>query len=297
MSSKNSKGSNKGSSKKRSPKGRPAPGQLAQITTPEEYWRAGVMGEVSREQIGFLAEGLFKELWMRCGKQVAIDQVSLMIAEIQFSRGFDLLYKVHDNGAALREFHKSLKIREDILGKDHRDTGKTYCFVGHALRESRDYDNALGQYRSALRILVALLGKTHNHTKDVISCVDDVLKAKGMPDEKVSDYLTCLLTSMEHKRNGDELMETNGGDYDLAIQAYKKALVVEEIAVVGKYHPDTAEIYSKIGSCLARAGDLKNACVEYGNALSIYAVTLGSEHKDTKEALKNIQDLPSLMMR
>eukprot|EP00536_Pseudo-nitzschia_multiseries_P013848 jgi/Psemu1/261756/estExt_Genewise1Plus.C_6230023 len=179
-----------------------------------------------------------------------------MVAEVQFSRGFDLLYKIHDNEAALLEFNKSLKIRETILGKDHRDTGKTYCFVGHTLREMRDYDNSLGQYRSALRILVALLGKNHN-----------------------------------------ELMESNGGDFDLAIEAYKKALIVEEIDVIGKYHPDTAEIYSKIGSCLARTGDLKKACVEYGNALSIYAVTLGSDHRDTKEALKHIQNLPSLMMR
>lgn len=304
-----SKASEQKKSKRPSGKGRPPPGKGARggntpprsskdFNSPEDYWRSSVTAEVSREQIGFLAEGLFKELWARCGKQVAIDQVSLMIAEVQFSRGFDLLYKIHDNEAALREFHKSLKIREDILGKDHRDTGKTYCFVGHALRENRDYDNALGQYRSALRILVALLGKAHNHTKDVISCVDDVLKCKGMKDEMVGDYLTRLLTSMEHKRNGDELMETtNGGDYDLAIQAYRKALIVEEIEVVGKYHPDTAEIYSKIGSCLARAGDLKSACVEYGNALSIFAVTLGSDHKDTKETLKNIQNLPSLMMR
>mmetsp|Transcript_13863 Transcript_13863/g.38972 ORF Transcript_13863/g.38972 Transcript_13863/m.38972 type:complete len:305 (+) Transcript_13863:32-946(+) len=265
--------------------------------SPEEYWKNGVLTEVSREQIGFIAEGLFKELWARCGKQVAIDQVSLMVAEVQFSRAFDLLYKIHDNEAALQEFNKSLKIRETILGKDHRDTGKTYCFVGHTLREMRDFDNSLGQYRSALRILVALLGKNHGHTKDVISCVDDVLKAKGYPDGQVSDYLTCLLTSMEHKRNGDELMESNGGDFDLAIEAYKKALIVEEIDVIGKYHPDTAEIYSKIGSCMARTGDLKKACVEYGNALSIYAVTLGSDHRDTKEALKHIQNLPSLMLR
>jgi len=279
---------------------------------PEDYWRNGVLSEVSREQIGFLAEGLFKELWARCGKDVAIDQVSLMISEVQFTRGFDLLYKIHDNDAALIEFHKSLKIRENILGRDHRDTGKTYCFVGHTLREQRDYDSALGQYRSALRILVALLGKDHNHTKDVISCVDDVLKAKGLPDEEVSDYLTCLLTSMEHTRKGDELMETNGGDYDLAMQEYKQALIVEELSTgqqgggqqhassgsaIGKYHPDTGEIYSKIGSYLARMGDLKGACVEYGNALSIYAVTLGSDHRDTKDALKNIQNLPSLMMR
>lgn len=279
--------------------GRSVAGSVSRVQPggPEEYWKNGVLTEVSREQIGFIAEGLFKELWARCGKQVAIDQVSLMVAEVQFSRGFDLLYKIHDNEAALLEFNKSLKIRETILGKDHRDTGKTYCFVGHTLREMRDYDNSLGQYRSALRILVALLGKNHSHTKDVISCVDDVLKAKGYPDEQVGDYLTCLLTSMEHKRNGDELMESNGGDFDLAIEAYKKALIVEEIDVIGKYHPDTAEIYSKIGSCLARTGDLKKACVEYGNALSIYAVTLGSDHRDTKEALKHIQNLPSLMMR
>ena len=259
-----------------------------------------MLAEVSPQQIGFLAEGLFKELWSRCGKDIAVNQISLMVAEVQFARGFDLLYKIHDNEAALIEFKKCLKIREHILGGDHRDTGKTYCFVGHTLREKRDYDNSLGQYRSALRILVALLGKNHNHTKDVISCVDDVLKAKDLPDEEVSDYLTCLLTSMEHKRKGDELMETDGGDYDLAIEEYKKALVVEEIsgiASLGKYHPDTGAIYSKIGTCLAKMGDLKAAAVEYGQALSIYAVTLGSDHNDTKEALQSIQNLPSLMMR
>mmetsp|Transcript_2097 Transcript_2097/g.4855 ORF Transcript_2097/g.4855 Transcript_2097/m.4855 type:complete len:502 (+) Transcript_2097:208-1713(+) len=271
-----------------------AGGPSSEPGSPEYHWNNSVLKEVSKEQIGFIAEGLFKELWVRCGQEVAIDQVSLMIAEVQFSRGFDLLYKVHDNDAALVEFRKCLVIRERILGKDHRDTGKTYCFVGHALREQREYDDAVGQYRSALRILVALLGKDHNHTKDVISCIDDVLKAKGLPDPEVSDYLTTLLSSMEHKRNGDEFGEE--GNFDMAVGEYKKALIVERIPEA-KYHPDTGEIYSKIGACLARQGELKRACVEYGNALSIYAVTLGSDHHDTKDALRNIQNLPALMIR
>jgi tetratricopeptide (TPR) repeat protein len=261
---------------------------------PEEHWNETVLREVSKEQIGFLAEGLFKELWARCGREVAVDQVSLMVAEVQFSRGFDLLYKVHDNDSALTEFRKCLALREAILGKDHRDTGKTYCFVGHALREKREYDDAVGQYRSALRILVALLGKDHNHTKDVISCIDDVLKAKGLPDSEVSDFLTILLSSMEHKRTGDNFAQE--GNFDMAIGEYRKALVVEQIPEA-KYHPDTGEVYSKIGACLARQGELKRACVEYGNALSIYAVTLGGDHMDTKEALRNIQNLPALMIR
>lgn len=261
---------------------------------PEEHWSERVLKEVSKEQIGFIAEGLFKELWARCGKDVAIDQVSLMIAEVQFSRGFDLLYKVHDNDAALSEFRKCLHIRESILGKDHRDTGKTYCFVGHALREKRDYDEAIGQYRSALRILVALLGKDHNHTKDVISCIDDVLKAKGLADNDSATYLTTLLSSLEHKRSGDKYVEE--GNHDMAIAEYKKALVVEQIPH-GKHHPDTGDIYGSIGHSLARQGELKKSVVEYGNALAIYAVTLGGDHPDTKEALKNIQNLPSLMLR
>lgn len=261
---------------------------------PEEHWNHNVVREVSKEQIGFIAEGLFKELWARCGKDVATDQVALMIAEVQFSRGFDLLYKVHDNDSALVEFRKCLSIREGILGKDHRDTGKTYCFVGHALREKRDYDEAVAQYRSALRILVALLGKDHSHTKDVISCIDDVLKAKGMSDSDALDYLTAVLTSMEHKRGGDNLAEE--GNHDMAVAEYRKALVVEEISQ-GKHHPDTGDIYANIGNSLARQGELKKACVEYGNALAIYAVTLGGDHPDTKETLKNIQNLPTLMLR
>jgi tetratricopeptide (TPR) repeat protein len=217
-----------------------------------------------------------------------------MIAEVQFSRGFDLLYKVHDNDAALGEFRKCLSIREKILGKDHRDTGKTYCFVGHALREKREYDEAVGQYRSALRILVALLGKEHNHTKDVISCIDDVLKAKGLAENEAAEYLTTVLNSLEHKRNGDTFAEE--GNHDMAIAEFKKSLIIEQIPE-GKHHPDTGDIYGQIGTSLARQGELKKACIEYGNALAIYAVTLGGDHPDTKDALKKIQNLPSLTIR
>jgi tetratricopeptide (TPR) repeat protein len=254
----------------------------------EEHWNESVLKEVSKEQIGFLAEGLFKELWARCGKDVASDQVALMIAEVQFSRGFDLLYKVHENDAALEEFKKSLDIRETILGKDHRDTGKTYCFVGHALREKRDYDDAIGQYRRALRVLVTLLGKDHNHTKDVISCIDDVLKAKGMNDQEAGSFLATLLRSLESKNKGDVALEE--GNTAIAIGAYKNALVVESIPE-GRNHPDTGEIYSLIADSLARQGELKAASVEYGNALAIFASTLGGDHPDTVEALDRIQNV------
>ena len=205
-----------------------------------------------------------------------------------FAKAFDLLYKVHDNDSALVEFQKSLAIRESILGKDHRDTGKTYCFVGHALREKRDYDEAVCQYRRALRVLVTLLGRDYNHTKDVISCIDDVLKAKGLNDQEASKYMATLLKSLELKNSGDAALQE--GNTAVAIGAYKKALMVEEIPL-GRNHPDTGDIYSLIGDSLAKQGELKAASVEYGNALAIYASTLGGDHPDTKEALDNIQNV------
>ena len=263
-----------------SPKGPPAP--------VEEHWNEQVLKEVSKEQIGFIAEGLFKELWTRCGKDVAGDQVSLMIAEVQFSRGFDLLYKVHDSESALSEFNKCLAIRESILGKDHRDTGKTYCFVGHALREKRDYDTSISEYRRALRVLVTLLGKDHNHTKDVISCIDDVLKAKGLNDSQAAEYLTTLLKSLESKIAADAALVE--GDTSLAVGLYRKALIIEDLPD-GRNHPDTADIYSSIASAYAKQGELQKAAVEYGSALGIYASTLGGNHPDTMEALENITNV------
>jgi tetratricopeptide (TPR) repeat protein len=254
----------------------------------EEHWNGHVLKEVSKEQIGFIAEGLFKELWARCGKDVANEQVSLMIAEVQFSRGFDLLYKVHDSESALAEFKKCLAIRESILGKDHRDTGKTYCFVGHALREKRDYDSSLGDYRRALRVLVTLLGKDHNHTKDVISCIDDVLKAKGLNDSHAAEYLTTLLKSLEYKRNGDTAVQD--GNTSVAVNFYRKALIVENLPD-GRNHPDTADIYTCIANSFAKQGELQKAAVEFGSALGIYASTLGGDHRDTMEALENITNV------
>ena len=49
------------------------------------------------------------------GQNLAPVRGTLMIAEVQFSRGFDLLYKVHDNDSALVEFRKCLQIRESII--------------------------------------------------------------------------------------------------------------------------------------------------------------------------------------
>lgn len=263
----------------------PAKGQPAPV---EEHWNEQVLKEVSKEQIGFIAEGLFKELWARCGKNVAGEQVSLMIAEVQFSRGFDLLYKVHDSESALLEFNKCLAIRESILGKDHRDTGKTYCFVGHALREKRDYDTAISQYRRALRVLVTLLGKAHNHTKDVISCIDDALKAKGLNDANAAEYLTTLLKSLENKISADAALQE--GNTSVAISLYRKALCIEDLPD-GRNHPDTADIYSSIANSFAKQGELQKAAVEYGNALGIYASTLGGDHPDTMGALENITNV------
>jgi hypothetical protein len=45
---------------------------------------------------------------------------------------------------------------------------------------------------------------------------------------------------------------------------------------------------------MARQGELKKAVVENGHVL---AISLWADHPDTREALRNIQNLPLLMIR
>lgn len=77
------------------------------------------------------------------------------------------------------------------------------------------------------------------------------------------------------------------GDYEKALEYYKKALIIKE-QVLGIEHPSTATTYNNLADAYAKRGDCGNAlkCLEI--ALTIYEKTLGSEHLNTAKAINNI---------
>jgi tetratricopeptide (TPR) repeat protein len=62
------------------------------------------------------------------------------------------------------------------------------------------------------------------------------------------------------------LVYDNKGDYDIALEYYEKALVIRE-KILGKKHPDTANIYNNIAEVYRSQGN-------YNSALELYQKSL-----------------------
>jgi tetratricopeptide (TPR) repeat protein len=77
------------------------------------------------------------------------------------------------------------------------------------------------------------------------------------------------------------------GDYNTALDYYKKALTIRE-KVLGTEHPDTATSYNNIANTYKAQGDYDTALEYYKQVLTIREKVLGTEHPDTATSYNNI---------
>ena len=56
------------------------------------------------------------------------------------------------------------------------------------------------------------------------------------------------------------------------------------------YHPDAADLYSKIALILRQDGDFERAQEEYRFACEIYEMSLGADHPETIKALNEVME-------
>ena len=77
------------------------------------------------------------------------------------------------------------------------------------------------------------------------------------------------------------------GDYEKALEYYRKALVIKE-KQLGNNHPSTSITYNNIGLVYKKQGDYKKALEYYRKALAIREKVLGKEHPDTATTYNNI---------
>lgn len=59
---------------------------------------------------------------------------------------------------------------------------------------------------------------------------------------------------------------------------------------VEDYHPDAADLYSKIALILRQDGDFERAQEEYRFACEIYEMSLGADHPETIKALNEVME-------
>ncbi len=192
---------------------------------------------------------------------------------------------------ALPLFLRSLEIREDILGKLHDDTGKSYLWVGSIHWHKSDHERALDNFCRCFRIRFTLY---ENKSKCGIVCtwIEKVLDAVG---EDIPTYWNTLLASIEHERKGDVLNENRRFEY--AIVEYQSALRCEfhrlgmTATTRSRSLVDVADIHYKIASAMMALGNYERSMMEYRHALHIYFDTFGLHQRSTN---KNLQDISTV---
>jgi tetratricopeptide (TPR) repeat protein len=97
----------------------------------------------------------------------------------------------------------------------------------------------------------------------------------------IKPYLRSVFKSIEHERKGDAALKADSVDTQKAMMEYTLAI---QHGPEGD-HSDVATVYEKIGLLLASQDQWKQASDDYGDALTIYTDTLGSDDMVTVACL------------
>lgn len=207
------------------------------------------------------------------------------LATAFYSKGRKLWAK-GEKEEALELFRKSVAIQESALGTYHKNTARTYYWIGYALKCRDEFDKALVAYRRTLRIRMLLFGEEDISTEDVLRAVKDVLHRKSWSDDQIDQYVHAISKSVEHQRNGGT--HADEGEYAKAVVEYFACLAIEE-AAVGRFPLDSAELQAKIGHAHNRMREFDKAINAYRNSLCLYEPSLGRDHPDTTACLTAIE--------
>ncbi|KAL3931007.1 MAG: hypothetical protein SGBAC_011508 [Bacillariaceae sp.] len=216
-------------------------------------------------------------------QQVQEQKKKLEEAEEAFKKGHNLCWQIHDSAGALGEYRTALFIRESLLGKYHEQTGRTYFWIGKSLVKLDEFSEALVAFSRALRILERVVRQQHKYYKWTVLAIDNCIEQMNEAGIPTDGYKERLYASIKYEREGDTFRKQ--GKMAEAIAKYRDA-----ISHVEDYHPDAADLYSKIALILRQDGDFERAQEEYRFACEIYEMSLGPDHPETVKALNEVME-------
>ncbi|HEY5315022.1 MAG TPA: CHAT domain-containing tetratricopeptide repeat protein [Pirellulales bacterium] len=201
---------------------------------------------------------------------------------------------------ALAPVERSLALRRQVLGEDHRSTGDAWGGLGFLHHMICDVENAEAAYQHALQIRRQALGETHpdharslNNLAALYRLMGDYARAeplyrraleirKQALGETHPDYATTL--------NNLAALYYSLGDYARAEPPYRQALEIQKQAL-GETHPEYASSLNNLAVLYKSMGDYARAEPLYRQALEIRKQGLGEKHPDYARALNDLAAL------
>ncbi|CAB9517390.1 Polyubiquitin (Fragment) [Seminavis robusta] len=172
-----------------------------------------------------------------------------------------VLHKQGDLEGALRNHQKSLTLRESSAADTHEGTttrqrAASLNNIASVLLEQGDFVGALDKCHNALAIL----------------------EKQECPEAATSQMV-------------EGLVQFKQGNHKQALELSQNALKSRE-AILGMYHPETAESYHQIGHMLHQMNESSDLAIEFfQQALAIRESVLGSDHPDTNESRERADEI------
>ena len=192
---------------------------------------------------------------------------------------------------------RQIAIGEELYGKEHEKTAKSYNNLSSVYWRQSNFEKALEYDFKALAIQEKIFGTEHSDTARTYNDLGTVYNDRGDYDKALEYYFTAL--AIREKVLGTEHPDTaisynnigtiynDKGDYDNALEYYFKALAIVE-KNFGQEHIYTATSYNNIGGVYKVRGDYGKALQYHQKALAIKEKVLGTEHPTLATSYNNI---------
>jgi tetratricopeptide (TPR) repeat protein len=191
----------------------------------------------------------------------------------------------------------SMKVRQEVFGKENAETLSSMHMVGIAKRLGAKYKEAEVINRETLALYQTVLGREHHSTLTSMSTLAGVLESQGKYEEaEVMNRQTLALKEIvlghEHPDTLTSISNLAGvlesqGKYEEAEAMNRQTLVLRE-TVLGREHPGTLASMSNLAGVLESQGKYEEAEAMNRQTLVLRETVLGRKHPWTLASMSNL---------
>lgn len=198
---------------------------------------------------------------------------------------------------AERVVRLSMTLNEEVYGKVHPITARSYTHLALLHEDAGNLDTAFGLMDAARAIFELTLEPDHPQLAEILEGLGSVLGLQGRSAEGVPFIERAL--AVKEKILGEDDLSTaqcltnlasllkDIGEYERAMHLYQRALAICE----QKDAPDrlrTAALFNSIGNLYYRIGDAPTAVPLFQQSLQIEESTYGTVHPHLAPTLGNL---------
>ena len=203
-------------------------------------------------------------------------------------------------GPATPLLEEALRIRRQILGREHAEVARSMSDLAGLLRRKGEHDRAESLSREALAIQRKLLGDEHLDVANSLGRLGAIRLSRG--DYAGADPLLREALAIQRKLLGDEHRDVARtlndlgivlhfrGDFGEAEPLYREALDIKR-RLLGSEHPDVTATMNNLAALLHDEGDYAAAEPLYREALATNRKIFGNEHPIVATSQNNLAEL------